>query len=171
MLVTGFSDLKIKTPQCSPGVLVLTADFRLDNDITEIFPYINAVVEGAQYYENPIFIRFEWNGKMCTLNSDNGYAVPFETHAEVETYVNSLIEFINDLYAKKDIIKPDNEKYKPVPVIDIYKILPGNNCGDCGFKACMAFAAALSKGDVQYNRCPDLLHPEKENDLVNLKLM
>jgi len=171
MLVTGYSDLKIDTPGCSPGVLILNADFRLNCDISKLFPYINSVIEGAQYFDNPHYIRFEWKGVKCALYPEKGYVLPFETHGHVETYLNSLVEFLNDLYEKKDTIEPDFKKYKPVPVIDIYKILPGTNCRECGFAACMAFAAALSKGDVQYTKCPDRINPEKYGKLVDLKLI
>ena len=37
---------------------------------------------------------------------------------------------------------------------DLQEILPGANCGGCGFSGCPAFAAALRRGDAGVNGCP-----------------
>jgi ArsR family metal-binding transcriptional regulator len=78
------------------------------------------------------------------------------------------LSFLNELYAEKESITPDHKKHKPVPVIDIYKVLPGTNCKECGFSACMAFAAALSKEEMSYDKCPGLKTPEKEQLLTKI---
>ncbi len=38
----------------------------------------------------------------------------------------------------------------------IYAILPGTNCGQCGFPACMAFAASVFQGKKGLAACPHL---------------
>ena len=168
MLIKNYLDLSMETPPCHPGAPILSANFKLDTDVSLLFPYINAVIDDAQYFDKPHFVRFTLNGIRYALYPDNASAVPFETPAQAKEYINSLLEFLNDLYKKKDAIEPDHKKFKPIPVIDIYKILPGTNCKECGFATCMAFAAALSKGEVLYDACPDLNSPEKEDALIGL---
>ena len=36
----------------------------------------------------------------------------------------------------------------------ILEVLPGANCGGCGFAGCSAYATALCKGGVKTNMCP-----------------
>lgn len=36
----------------------------------------------------------------------------------------------------------------------LMKILPGANCGACGFAGCSAYAEALLSGHVDFNLCP-----------------
>jgi len=36
----------------------------------------------------------------------------------------------------------------------IKEILPGANCGGCGFSGCAALADAIAKGNAKYNACP-----------------
>ena len=36
----------------------------------------------------------------------------------------------------------------------IQKVLPGANCGGCGYAGCSNFAAALVAGEVEFNGCP-----------------
>ncbi|MFP3982560.1 MAG: DUF3786 domain-containing protein [Desulfurivibrionaceae bacterium] len=40
--------------------------------------------------------------------------------------------------------------------LEVYKILPQTNCGKCYFSTCLAFAAAVIKGEAQLTDCPDL---------------
>ncbi|MGD0282119.1 MAG: DUF3786 domain-containing protein [Dissulfurispiraceae bacterium] len=45
--------------------------------------------------------------------------------------------------------------------VEIYKKLPGTNCGKCKQKACMPFAFALLKGEADLSECPGLTDNEK----------
>ena len=36
----------------------------------------------------------------------------------------------------------------------VLAVLPGNNCGGCGFPGCSGLAAAIAKGDAEVNACP-----------------
>ena len=47
--------------------------------------------------------------------------------------------------------------------LDIYKLLPQTNCGQCYVPTCLAFAAAVIKGDKQINDCP---HIQKDETLT-----
>ena len=40
--------------------------------------------------------------------------------------------------------------------MEIFKILPGTNCRDCGVPSCLAFAAAVFNGDKRLDGCPHL---------------
>jgi acetyl-CoA decarbonylase/synthase complex subunit gamma len=40
--------------------------------------------------------------------------------------------------------------------IEIFKLLPKTNCGDCGVPTCLAFAMALAAGKAELDKCPHL---------------
>ena len=41
-------------------------------------------------------------------------------------------------------------------VFDIIKLTPKNNCGDCNYATCMAFAVAVVSGNVSIKACPHI---------------
>jgi len=170
MLIRGYSDFSMETPGCSPGAPMLRADFKLDTDVTELFPYINAVGEDAVYYDKPHYIQFTLDGVQCALYSDHVAARIFENREQALKFIKRLIDFLNGLYSRKDSLEPNHKKYKRVPVFDIFKLLPQTNCQECGFLTCMAFAAALSKGETDLGQCPELNSPVNEN-VVKLQSM
>ncbi|RMG75160.1 MAG: DUF3786 domain-containing protein [Nitrospirae bacterium] len=46
--------------------------------------------------------------------------------------------------------------------VEIYKLLPKTNCGECPQKTCMAFALSVLKGEVSAEQCPYLSEEAKE---------
>jgi acetyl-CoA decarbonylase/synthase, CODH/ACS complex subunit gamma len=44
----------------------------------------------------------------------------------------------------------------PLTGIEIFKLLPKTNCGDCGLPTCLAFAMALAAGKADLSKCPHL---------------
>ncbi len=49
-------------------------------------------------------------------------------------------------------------------VLDIYKLLPRQNCGDCGYETCLAFATAVIKDGVSLDGCLHL--PEAAGKII-----
>jgi acetyl-CoA decarbonylase/synthase complex subunit gamma len=45
--------------------------------------------------------------------------------------------------------------------LEIYKLLPKTNCGDCGVPTCLAFAMKLAAGGVQLDACPHVSEEAK----------
>ena len=52
--------------------------------------------------------------------------------------------------------------------LDVYKHLPGTNCGKCGEINCMAFAAKLIERQVSIEQCPPLFEPQYKAKLEAL---
>jgi len=154
MYVKSYSDLSLKIPDCHVGSQQWVARFRLDADVSGLFPYIKAVSKNAKYFDNPHYIQFFLDGYRCALYPDYAVTAPFNDRDEAVAFIQKLLDFLNDLFMKKDSIEPDHTKYKPLPVLEIYKLLPKTNCAECGLTTCMAFAAALSRGDTIYKACP-----------------
>jgi len=79
-----------------------------------------------------------------------------------------LKEIVNETYANREHIKPTYTSRSIPRPLDIFKLLPGKNCKECGEATCMAFALKLVNDEVELNRCP--LLSEKEFEASRLKL-
>ena len=147
----------------NPGSKIWSASFRLDQEIRHLFPYINASLDDALYYERPEHVRFTFNGYRCFLYPDLVAAHFFETKAAAKDFIAGFIDFLNGVEDQKKNTKPNYERIKPIPIIDILRILPKTNCRECGYLTCMAFAAAVMKGKAAADKCPGLALPISEN--------
>lgn len=138
------------------------ARFELDEDLTPLFPYINAVAGHAQYYEKPVYIKFVLLDRLCAFYPRQGAFTPVRNMAEAMAFLPQLLDFIVDVSRRSPGIVPNHKKYKPSSAIDIYRLLPGSNCRSCGFATCLAFAAALSRRRTSMIKCPHLASPMEE---------
>lgn len=169
--ITGYSDLSFRSPgpffaACGVVPQLMVAHFNLEGDISALLPYINAVAEGATLYEQPIFIKFSLNGFLCCLHPTEGSAGVFEHRHQARQFLEGLIDFINELHQGKDMIRPNPRVQRYAPVLEVFKLLPGRNCRDCGYLSCMAFAAALSRQEAHPVQCPGLGPPLRQNVIL-----
>ena len=60
----------------------------------------------------------------------------------------------NDVWARRAEIEPPRRRpRRRPPALEIYKRLPGTNCGLCGEPTCTAFAWAVWRGDARPDSC------------------
>lgn len=142
-----------------PSVMAM---FKFENNISFLFPYINAVAEHAELHENPDLVRFIFKDAFCVVYPERCISSPFKDREEARDFRGELIDFLNDILEKKEQIIPKFKVFKKIAVPDILKLLPKTNCGECGFSSCMAFAAMLSKQRAVPSRCPHIGRPLNE---------
>jgi len=53
--------------------------------------------------------------------------------------------------------------------LDLYRLLPRTNCGECEEKNCMAFAAKVVNREVTIEECPPLLQEKYKDEYAKLK--
>ena len=142
---------------------IWSAAFRFDRNVQSLFPYINTVLDEAVYYANPEHVRFQFEGYRCFLYPRSAAAHFFENRTAAREFIAGLIDFLNDIAARRDTLRPNYDQVRQVPLIDILKILPRTNCRECGYPSCMAFAAAIVSGKAAIDACPCLDTPISEN--------
>jgi DNA-binding CsgD family transcriptional regulator/ArsR family metal-binding transcriptional regulator len=139
-----------------------TVKFNLDWDISELFPYINAIADNSQLYKKPVYIRFLFAEHLCAFYPRRGVFAPVGCFAEAVDFLGQLIDFIIYIIKNRNEIVPNFKTYNPLSAVEIYRLLPGTNCKTCGFATCLAFAAALSRNRTSFLDCPYLSNPVEE---------
>ncbi|MBI9088796.1 MAG: hypothetical protein JEZ12_06240 [Desulfobacterium sp.] len=162
MFINGYTDFSI-TKSGILSIAYIGITFRLDRDVSELFPYINKEISSSRFHDNPEFIQFLLHEKMCSIYPTEILAAPFMDPDQAREFPTRIIDSLNDLHERKETLGTDHRKYKPLSVIDIFKLLPGTNCKKCGFKTCMAFAATLSRNMTTPSKCPYFSTPISNN--------
>ena len=146
MLIDGY-EIELYCPACDPGAEVWAATVTTVAELSELMPYVNAVVEKADY--TPAVPALVWRDgahklflKARQLGINN---LRDRTHAEHE--VARVVQFLNETWDKRDSITPDFSIRSKPKVLDVFKLLPRTNCGQCGVPSCMAYAVALAEGN------------------------
>ena len=149
--------LKLATPECFPEAGWYRANVDLEDDITEVLPYLNAELKCFDYNHSAKVLLWFDEDKRYAFRPREIAVVPVESRDEAQRLVNRIVETVNDVWNRRHEIEPNFEGKKTLPnVLDIYKLLPGTNCRECGSPTCMAFAAALRNDSTKLSLCPYL---------------
>lgn len=108
-LLTGYKDFS--TERCGVMTCVgpkIGARFKVDRDLRPLFPYLNASLAEAKYFDSPKRIQFILDGVLCTLFSYEIVAAAFYDDDEAHLFAERLLLYLNEAFRKKIHIKPDH---------------------------------------------------------------
>jgi len=143
--------------KCDPSSVMVNIEIQLDTDLSEILPYLNATMEKAKYYPNVPYVNFLWKKRPVNARESTVTAFGFESDTQARQEAELIVSEIEQIIVNKDNIEPDETPYSPPAVLDIIRHLPRiSGCSDCGQGSCMAFAAAVSRGDCGIEKCRPL---------------
>jgi ArsR family metal-binding transcriptional regulator len=132
----------------------------LSDEIHEVLPYLNTILKGCIYNHPANTLTIKKDGKLLTLHFNHITLAKVEDEKEAEEILKWLMDLINGTYEKRDQIEPDYSKGADLKALDIFKLLPGTNCKECGELACLAFAVKLVGQDIDVTRCTPLFSVE-----------
>ncbi len=155
MLLSSYTKECVR-PECRPESESVHMIAHLDQDISEVIPYLNAALGGFQYIKDPPSVSFKLHGKLIAVYSRKIWVNALTDQAEGEKIVEWLREEINDTWERRGEIHPRFESAPKTKVLEILKLLPKTNCGECGQPTCMVFATQVAEGGKDSDDCPPL---------------
>ncbi|SPF31482.1 putative Transcriptional regulator, LuxR family [Syntrophobacter sp. SbD1] len=155
-----FYNFSLRSSSISIGDRCWFAHFKVDGDFSQLFPFIQSTATDVVHYELPEYIQFRLDDIICALYPpDIVVSRLFYGREHALGFAQRLIDYLNELEVNKSQIKPDFKKLCRLHVPEILHFLPMTNCGECGFRTCMAFAGALSRGKAKLIMCTHFPEP------------
>lgn len=153
----------------NPDKIRFTADFK--KDISEVFPYVNAVLNGAIYNHAGKTLTLRRDGRLITLHSKSISASKINDVRDAHATIDWLIALLNECHHKRFTINPCFERRDRLNVIDVVRLLPGTNCKKCCQPTCLSFAAMLAAEKESIAACRDIFlaeYGDKRTELLAL---
>lgn len=147
MLLSGFS-LEIFKSKCDSNAQGVHCFVHLDDNISEVLPYLNTNLGGFVYTEDPPSLTLKNYGKLLTLHP--------------EKIADWLQREINETWDNRHKIEPSTTSARQPTLLEILKLLPKTNCRECHEPTCMVFASRVVEGVKDGNDCPPLSATNKE---------
>jgi len=101
-------------------------------------------------------LTLKFQAKLITLYPQMIAINMVKDEAEAKKILEWLKEEINNTWKKRSEIKPSFEVSPKPRILDILKLLPKDNCQECGLPTCLVFAVQVSEGGRVYDDCPKL---------------
>jgi ArsR family metal-binding transcriptional regulator len=153
MLLKGYRK-EIFRPDCNPAFESVHCIAHLDQDISAVLPYLNAVLGGFEYLKDPPAVILRSQGKLITVHGRKIAINALRGEAEADKILEWLKREINAAWENRANIEPSYEGAPKPKVIEILKLLPKTNCKECGESTCMVFAARVAEGVKAPGDCP-----------------
>jgi ArsR family metal-binding transcriptional regulator len=155
MLLINYSK-EIFRPECNPGFESVHCIAHLDQDISEVLPYLNAVLGGYEYLKDPPAVMLRSQGKLITVHGDKIAINALRDETEADKILEWLKREIKAAWENRENIEPSYEGVPKPKLIEILKLLPRTNCKECGEATCMVMAARVAEGAKGPEDCPPL---------------
>lgn len=128
----------------------------LTDDVSPAMPYLNALLKNAGYSHEAKILHFNVAHRMITLYPRVLTMAKADDEADAHRVMAWLRDLINDAYRRRQEIEPSYEMRPAVRPLDVYCLLPRENCKRCGEATCMAFAFRLLQGRGTIDECRTL---------------
>jgi len=156
-------------PKCNPSAEYANCLAALRDDIREVFPYLNATLKACQYNPDAPFLRFRHEGHVVALRPRQAAVSKLADAEEARQVLDWVKDLVNDTWEHRDEITPSDRRAPSLTALQLYKLLPGTNCGKCGEPTCLALAVKLAGEEATVDACSPLLelqHAGKQAALV-----
>lgn len=145
MLLTGY-EKEIFKPKCNPQFESLHCIAHLENDVSEVIPYLNAVLGGTSYQKSPPSVMFHANGRLIAVHPKKIAINALKDEEEAEKILQWLMREINETWERRHEIEPSESIAAKPMLMEVLKRLPKTNCGECGYPTCMVFSSLVVQG-------------------------
>jgi len=169
MLLRSYKITRVLPCLADPEKIRVIAE--VSGEIHEAFPYLNAVLKGCIYNHPAMTLTIKKDQKLITLHAYHITLAKVEDEKEAEELLKWLKVLINETYERRSEIEPNYSKGADLKALDLYKLLPGTNCKECGEPACLAFAVKLAGQEAGILKCSPLFsdkYQEKRKVLFEL---
>jgi ArsR family metal-binding transcriptional regulator len=148
--------LKVIAPPCEPGAEKWTAFAKLDDDIGQVLPYLNATLKRGIYNHAASALTWRMGGHSIAIRPREIAVgnLPDQETAAVE--VKRVVDLVNRTWERHTEITPSLEMRQRLKPMEVYKLLPATNCKECGQPTCFTFALKVTAGELEPEQCPAL---------------
>ena len=168
MLIESY-ELQISAPACDPTSETWVAKLKMGADLTEVLPYMNAVVEKGFYDANQATLVWKADGHNYAMRPHEIAINRLLSREHAQEMATHIVDMVNATWDRRAEIAPDISKRVPPKLLEVFKLLPRSNCKQCGVPSCMAYAAQVIEGDKCLDDCPALLEAGNQEEFETLR--
>lgn len=163
-------DLSIRVIEASVSDSVrLRAEVETENDLGPLIPLVACLIRGGSYRPDLPALTFEEEHRLLAIARDRIVFSRSDDLLDFWTMLRSMIDLIVAAWERRSILEPERQPRQGVGAIEVFKRLPGTNCGECGSANCMEFATRLFMGRCQIEKCPTIFEPKWTRNFESLQ--
>ncbi len=161
MFIAKDYDLHLEAPACEPGAEYWNATARFKDDISAVFPYLNAEWKNAIYSPAARQLTYQMADRAVALKDHEITISNLPDRDTATMQLEKIIAEINRIWMDRENRTPLYTPRKRLVAMEIYQFLPQTNCKVCGQATCFAFATKITVGEADVRACTPLFEEEQ----------
>jgi ArsR family metal-binding transcriptional regulator len=161
MFIAKDYDLSLEAPACEPGAEYWNATARFKDDISDVFPYLNAQWKNAIYSPAAKQLTYQMADRAVAFKP---YEITISNLPDRDTAtleVEKILAEVNRIWMDRENLTPLYTPRKRLVAMEIYQLLPRTNCKQCGQPTCFAFASKITVGEADVKACTPLFDQDQ----------
>ncbi len=140
--------------------LKLRVEVKPEKSLKPLIPMMARLIRGGAYrYEVPLLV-FEEEHRLLAVSGTEMVICRADDLLDAWIMLRCMTELILSAWDHRLNLQPETDPRNGIGAIEMFKRLPGNNCGKCAYGNCMEFAMLLFRGKSRMDQCPWLLQDE-----------
>ncbi len=161
---------QIRPCLAEPGKIIVIG--RPNRTLEPVIPYLATLPGVISFNPESCVLTFRRQPGFLTIYPDQVMIIQVKDAAEGLELLVALVEAVNSVWEQREHLSPVMDRRASARPLDIWKLLPQTNCGQCGEATCIAFAFQLIQGNRLLSECPALDNePEFESRKITIQGM
>jgi ArsR family metal-binding transcriptional regulator len=144
---------------CVSDVVRLRMEVTWEHSLSHLTPPMARVIRGGSYRPEADTLVFEEEHRLLAVSPHRLVISRADDLLDAWIMLRSFVDLVCATSDRQALIKPEIKSRRGIGAIEIFKRLPGTNCGRCGHPNCMELAMRLFMGHGQIEECAPLFEP------------
>jgi len=123
------------------------------HDVGHLMPYVARVIRGGSYRPEAMTVAFQEEHRLIALSPLRMVISRAEDLLDAWTMLRSWVDLLRATAERRSAIRPETRQRRGIGAVEIFRRLPGTNCGRCESPNCMEFAMRLFMGSAGIEEC------------------
>lgn len=135
----------------------------------DLIPIMARFIRGGAYQPAARILAFEEESRLLVFSSERFSISRADDLLDAWIMLRCAVELICNAWEHRRTIEPDLEPRQGLGASEIFRRLPGSNCGRCGYGSCMEFALCVFGGRLRAEDCVELAEDGEPRGLESLR--
>jgi ArsR family metal-binding transcriptional regulator len=139
------------------------------NDLRDLIPLMARLIRGGAYRPQARMLALEEEHRLVVFQSDSFVISRADDLLDAWIMLRCGVDLICSAWNKRNFMEPDRDPRHGIGAIEIFRRLPGDNCGQCRCGNCMEFAQEVFTGRRSVIECGPLLEQKNSPYLESMQ--
>ena len=128
----------------------------VEKSLSELIPIMARIIRGGSFHRDVPVLAFDEEHRLLAVSPREVVICRADDLLDAWIMLRSVVELVMSAWHRRESLKPETDPRHGIGAIEIFKRLPGENCGRCSNYNCMEFAVGILMGRHKPDECVSL---------------